>query len=196
MSARDACLDDARFQALLTGAAPEPERRQAEAHLTDCVRCRERLEALAGVETPWRGQRAPPATVPDSPPLQEAMARLKAGMESVPAAGEEVAPLPGAKIRYLGDYEILEELGRGGMGVVYKARQVSLRRDVALKVMLSGQLASPVEVQRFHVEAEAAARLDHPHIVPIFEIGEHDGHHFFSMKFVEGGTLSGRISDG
>jgi serine/threonine protein kinase len=92
--------------------------------------------------------------------------------------------------RRIGDYELLEELGRGGNGVVFRARQISLAREVAVKMILRGNLASPSERERFQIEAEAAARLDHPNIVPVYEVGEIDGHLFFSMKYVAGQTLS------
>src|SRR5262249_13848210 len=90
-------------------------------------------------------------------------------------------------------YEVLDELGRGGMGVVYKARHLGLNRTVALKMVLSAAHASAQELARFRLEAEAVARLQHTNIVQVFEVGEEDGRPFLSLEFVEGGSLDRRL---
>src|SRR5262249_50812715 len=100
-------------------------------------------------------------------------------------SGPIVVAIPG--------YEVLSELGRGGMGVVFKARQVGLDRLVALKMILAGELAGGVERKRLQAEARAAAALQHPNIVQVYEVGEREGNPFFSLELIDGGSLAERL---
>jgi serine/threonine-protein kinase len=146
---------------------------------------RERFDRLAA---PLR------SCLPQPPPTQEyRVDPTKDGRPTEPPTLAESDPSgrsPGTKTRFFGDYELLAEIASGGMGVVYKARHRRLQRVVALKRIRSGELATPTEVQRFRAEAEGAANLDHPNIVPIYEVGEHEGHHYFTMRLIEGGNLA------
>ena len=118
-----------------------------------------------------------------------------AGAIALSPVAEATSPTFGRPLRYFGDYELIDEIARGGMGVVYKARQISLNRTVAVKMILTGRRPMAVEVNRFRASTRAAAGLQHPNIVPIYEIGEQDGHDYFSMEFVEGPNLAQVVRD-
>ncbi|MFP6701357.1 MAG: serine/threonine-protein kinase [Planctomycetaceae bacterium] len=130
--------------------------------------------------------------------LKQLWAMVHVAAEFSTLAGDDLdppAPLQ-AMPESIGEYQLLEELGRGGMGVVYRAHQASLDRDVAVKMILRGDWASEIDLARFHSEAESAARLEHPNIVPIYEVGQHEGLPYFSMRLIEGVTFSDKMADG
>jgi WD40 repeat protein len=170
--------------AVAQGRIAADERDTIEAHLRDCPQCQARLKEIPDAETISHVQAAGSDAVPVA--LSDTQAHIWASRDSAFCDARRLPEVPG--------YEVVGELGRGGMGVVYQARHIALNRRTALKMILSrGPGATEAERARFRLEAEAVARLQHPHIVQIYEIGTHEGHPFFSLEFVDGGTLAGRL---
>src|SRR5262249_21185253 len=128
-------------------------------------------------------------------PVLLAVEQLKPASGDVTAAQGPAGPGAGRRPERLGDYRILREVGRGGMGVVYEAEQVSLGRHVALKVLPAHALLNPTYLERFRREARAAARLHHTNIVPVFGVGDHGGVHFYAMQFIQGEGLDEVLHD-
>src|SRR5262245_19275546 len=142
-----------------------------------------------------------PATEPSTPIASEPIpVSAETATTDFTAISDQDGPSPGPSVKQLrgekvADYDVLAELGRGGMGVVYKARDRRLGRVVALKVILAGGHAGAAERYRFQVEVEAAARLQHPNIAQVYEVGEDNGQPFMAMEFCSGGALEARIRD-
>ena len=192
---------DHAVNAAIRSGGPWPSVADYLGDTTEPVRSRLRKELLA-VEASYRRQQAEGGN-PDRPSesLPETGLWQPGEPESWQTAGETLAkqrepataPADPGDLPFIAGYEVLGELGRGGMGVVYKARQLNLNRVVALKMILAGSHAGQQELARFRGEAEAVARLQHPNIVQVYEIGETGGRPYFSLEFVSGGSLADRL---
>jgi WD40 repeat protein/tRNA A-37 threonylcarbamoyl transferase component Bud32 len=188
---------DAELSALSTGELLGEKMARVSAHLAGCPECCRRIDELAS-DDPLLGRLKQSAARTEEglvPPGQRrsAVRALRRGQESLTADWQQhpnavPADLPTPK--QVGEYDILAEVGRGGMGVVYKARHRTLHRLAALKMVLAGEFASPTQQLRFRLEAELAARVQHPNFVQLYEIGTHDGRPLLAMEWVEGGSLA------
>jgi serine/threonine-protein kinase len=196
------CPSRAGLSAFRSGELPEDVLKMVAAHVSECPRCAETLreidesdESLIAKIGGGAGEK-PFLNEPECAELMDRARALAHDLTPLPAdtsppghgqtlsPAEEVFPFP------FGKYHLLRRIDAGAMGVVYKAHDLTLDRVVALKMVRAGSLAGPRQLQRFKTESRAMARLDHPHIVPIYEDGEHQGQPFFTMKFMDGGSLA------
>lgn len=197
------CLPPETLRQFLANELTDDVESSVLAHLETCPHCQELCDSVARSD-PLGDVRSKLVRLQlETEPTAVAALRneLYGIDDTVSRAGESdtqniPAVVPSQLPREFGGYELLEEIARGGMGVVYKARQIKLDRIVAVKMILAGEFASDDGIRRFMTEAQAAAHLDHPHIVPIYEVGEHAGRHFYSMGYVEGQSLAKLTAQG
>jgi WD40 repeat protein/serine/threonine protein kinase len=176
------CPGREQLEQLLENSLDAALREELSAHVADCAPCQEALECLTESPAPLRSALSSTRR-PSADPSQSYLSRLM----QPPASVRE---RPKGELPAIEGYEVLEEIGRGGMGVVYKARDIRLNRTVALKMILAGPHAGPRELDRFRQEAASVAQLHHPNIVQVFGIGEAaGGHAYFALELVEGGSL-------
>jgi WD40 repeat protein len=220
------CPDIADVRRYLLGQLSHAEGGPLEAHLLQCRRCAELAESLTAEDVLLGALRAQKGAAPDpdSDLIEQVIGRLKAlsvadnplsngvtgaaagngwlaGPETetdfaAPTAGSATSRTTATDVPHIPGYEVLGELGRGGMGVVYRARQVGLNRTVALKMILAGSHAGTSLLTRFRAEAETVARLQHPHIVQVHEVGEVGGLPYCALEFCDGGSLAERLRGG
>jgi WD40 repeat protein/serine/threonine protein kinase len=209
------CISEARLRQFLNTELPSELQARVADHIADCVACQDKLEKLTLVNDPrlhnhFHGD-DPAVDIESSEllfltDLQNA-ASLSASRDELDHANEPgstllhaVGPLPESEVAALRPgppgYEIVRELGRGGMGVVYAARHAGLGRQVALKMILAGEMARTDEMARFRAEAEIIAHLKHPNIVQVYEIGDYEGKPFFTIELVDGPNLSQFLAGG
>ena len=187
------CPPERQLQQFLDEQLPAAESRVLSSHVTSCERCQAVLERLTeedGVgESHSLSSGSHIAVAPD--PSADFLARLRE--TPVSSDAERSSEVRSAAAPQVSGYEIIREVGRGGMGVVYQARHLGLNRLVALKMVRSGGQAGPKELARFRQEAEAVARLHHPNIVQIYDIGDASGQPYLALEYVDGGSLVQRL---